>query len=45
MPVHYIEVQDRTAAIEGGERISAELREIGRKNRRCKFDQRGAPSL
>src|SRR5258708_9646366 len=33
-----------TAAFDGSDRLGAELSEIGRKNRRCKFDQRGAPS-
>jgi hypothetical protein len=43
--VHDVDVQNAAAAIDCGLRLSAKPREIGRQNRWCQFNQRGAPSF
>jgi len=39
MPVHYIEMDNGSAALDGGQNIVGQMGEIGRQNRRCEFDQ------
>ena len=38
--VHDVDVKNGAAAVDGGLRLSAELREVGGENRGCEFDQR-----